>query len=136
LPFADKLITSADSQWVFKNKDHGMMAAVASLGMVHAWNETQIDAVDKYLQASEEYVRAGAILGLGVMTSGLRNLDVDPMQALLSQYLEEGNTSGPNMKVRLYPQFRLQAIGGICINIYVAGRRTVVVGFHVCRKHS
>jgi hypothetical protein len=28
------------------------------------------------------------------MTTGTRNLDVDPMLALLSMHIEEGNTSG------------------------------------------
>lgn len=30
----DKLMTVPDSSWVYKNKEHGMMAASASLGMI------------------------------------------------------------------------------------------------------
>jgi 26S proteasome regulatory subunit N1 len=30
----DKVMTEEGSNWVFKNKDHGMMSAAASLGMV------------------------------------------------------------------------------------------------------
>jgi 26S proteasome regulatory subunit N1 len=57
---ADKLVSPADSQWVFRNRDSGQMAAAASLGLVCAWDETRLDALDKYLNAEEEPVRAGA----------------------------------------------------------------------------
>ena len=50
---ADKLMTTEDSKWVFKNKDHGQMAAAASLGMVHLWNESQLSELDKFLHAEE-----------------------------------------------------------------------------------
>jgi len=57
---ADKLVSPVDSQWVFRNRDSGQMAAAASLGLVCAWDETRLDALDKYLNAEEEPVRAGA----------------------------------------------------------------------------
>jgi 26S proteasome regulatory subunit N1 len=56
----DKLVTPADSMWVFRNKDSGLMAAAASLGLVNLWDETKLDALDKYLNADDEMVRAGA----------------------------------------------------------------------------
>lgn len=96
---SDKLVSPADSQWVFRNKDSGQMAAAASLGMINAWDESRLDALDKYLNAEEENVRGGAVLGLALMACGTRNLDVDPMLALLGMHLEEGSGAGQNMKI-------------------------------------
>ena len=42
---------------------------------------------------------ARAVLGLALMTTGTRNLDVDPMMSLLAMHLEEGAAAGPNMKL-------------------------------------
>lgn len=56
---ADKLVTPADSQWVYRNRDSGQMAAAASLGMVCAWDETRLSEADKFVEAQEEIVRAG-----------------------------------------------------------------------------
>ena len=57
---SDKLVSPASSGWVYLNKDNGQMAAAASLGMVNMWNETKLDALDKYLNADEEFVKAGS----------------------------------------------------------------------------
>ena len=56
----DKLVSPADSMWVFRNKDSGLIAAAASLGMINLWDETKLDSLDKYLNADDEKVRAGA----------------------------------------------------------------------------
>ena len=57
---ADSIVSPASSQWVYRNKDSGQMAAAASLGMVNLWDETKLDVLDKYLNAEEEWVKAGA----------------------------------------------------------------------------
>ena len=44
--------------------------------------------MDKYLNAKEDPVKAGALLGLGVMFAGTRNPDADAAFALLSEVLE------------------------------------------------
>jgi 26S proteasome regulatory subunit N1 len=95
----DKLLTPPDSQWVFKNKDHGMMAAAASTGLVHLWDDEQLSALDKFLAADSDWVRAGACLGMGLMCSGTRNLDIDPALALLSGHLEAGTASTHAMRL-------------------------------------
>lgn len=99
---ADKLLTDDASgpnatQWVYKNKDHGMMSAAASLGLVMLWNvEEGLNAIDKYFHASDDYIKAGACLGVGILSSGVRN-ESDPALALLSEHVE-GNSSA-NMKI-------------------------------------
>ena len=83
----DKLMTP-DSEWLYKNKDHGMMSAAASLGSILLWNvEEGLTQIDKFLYSNEEYVKAGAALAVGILSSGVRN-DADPALALLSEHME------------------------------------------------
>lgn len=87
----------AQTQWVYKNKDHGMMSAAASLGMVMLWNvEEGLNAIDKYFHASDDYIKAGACLGVGILSSGVRN-ESDPALALLSEHVE--GAASANMKI-------------------------------------
>lgn len=82
----DKLM-SPDNEWLYKNKDHGMMAASASLGLIQLWNvEEGLAQIDKFLYSSEEYVKAGAALAVGILSSGVRN-DADPTLALLDEHI-------------------------------------------------
>lgn len=84
----DKLMTVDDDDWLYKNKDHGMMSATASLGSIHMWSvEEGLTQIDKYLYSSEEYVKAGAALAVGILSSGVRN-DADPALALLAEHIE------------------------------------------------
>ncbi len=83
----DKLMTP-DNEWLYKNKDHGMMSASASLGSILLWNvEEGLTQIDKFLYSQEDYVKAGAALAVGILSSGVRN-DADPALALLSEHLE------------------------------------------------
>jgi 26S proteasome regulatory subunit N1 len=76
-----------DNEWLYKNKDHGMMAAAASLGLIQLWNvEEGLAQIDKFLYSSEEYVKAGAALAVGILSSGVRN-DADPTVALLDEHI-------------------------------------------------
>ena len=76
-----------DNEWLYKNKDHGMMAAAASLGLIQLWNvEEGLAQIDKFLYSSEDYVKAGAALAVGVLSSGVRN-DADPTLALLDEHI-------------------------------------------------
>lgn len=89
----DKLLTAENSTWLYKNKKHGMMSAAASLGLVMLWNVDEgFTQIDKYLYSDDEYVKAGAILGVGVLSAGVRN-EVDPALALLSENIDSGNCS-------------------------------------------
>jgi len=86
----DKLMTP-DNEWLYKNKDHGMMSATASLGSILLWNvEEGLTQIDKFLYSSEDYVKAGAALAVGILSSGVRN-DADPALALLTEHIEGNN---------------------------------------------
>lgn len=92
---ADKLMVDEtdSSQWVFKNKDHGMTSAAASLGLIYLWNvDDGLNKIDKYLIHSDNNIKAGACLAVGMVTSGVRN-ESDPALALLTDYIE-GASSG------------------------------------------
>ena len=83
----DKLMTP-DNEWLYKNKDHGMLSAAASLGSILLWNvEEGLTQVDKFLYSTEDYVKAGAALAVGILSSGVRN-DADPALALLMEHVE------------------------------------------------
>ena len=84
----DKLMTEDDAKWVYKNKDHGMLSAAASLGMVLLWNVDEgLNQIDKFFHNNEEYIKAGACLAVGVVSSGVRN-ESDPALALLTDFIE------------------------------------------------
>mmetsp|Transcript_42278 Transcript_42278/g.97895 ORF Transcript_42278/g.97895 Transcript_42278/m.97895 type:complete len:911 (+) Transcript_42278:49-2781(+) len=84
----DKLMTPEDSEWLYKNKEHGMMSAAASLGMIFLWDlEEGLVQLDKFLYTAEDHIKAGAVLGIGIVGSGIRN-ESDPQIALLPEHLE------------------------------------------------
>jgi len=115
----DKLMTTEDdsnsnASWIYKNKDHGtlttsitclhalldshkmvisagMLSATASLGLIHLWDvENGLTAVDKYLYSNEDNIKAGALLAIGMLNSGVRG-DGDYAYALLKDTVDEGN---------------------------------------------
>lgn len=84
----DKMMTVEGSGWLYKNKEHGMMSAAASLGMLLMWDvEGNLSEIDKYQWSKEEYVKAGSMLAFGLLTSSVKS-DCDPVWALLSEQLE------------------------------------------------
>lgn len=84
----DKLMVE-DGQWLFKNKEHGMLSAAASLGMILLWDvEEGLTKIDKYLYSNDDHIKAGALLGLGIVNTGVK-MDVDPAFALLVDYIND-----------------------------------------------
>ncbi|XP_024941702.1 26S proteasome non-ATPase regulatory subunit 2 [Cephus cinctus] len=83
----DKLMANTEDCWVYKNKDHGMLAATASLGLIHLWDvDGGLVPIDKYLYTSDDIVKSGALLAMGLVNCGVRN-ECDPALALLSEYV-------------------------------------------------
>ena len=75
----DKILLCEDgNKWLYKNKDHGMLSATASLGLILLWDvDGGLAQIDKYLYSSEDNIKAGALLACGVVNCGVRN-DCDP----------------------------------------------------------
>ncbi len=92
----DKLMSDTETSWIYRNKEHGMMSAAASLGMIGLWDEdTGLAELDKYLYVEQEHVKSGALLGIGMLYAGVRN-EVDPAFALLSDHLTSEKASVRN----------------------------------------
>ncbi|RWS15345.1 26S proteasome non-ATPase regulatory subunit 2-like protein, partial [Dinothrombium tinctorium] len=88
----DKLLLVEDgSKWLYKNKDHGMLSATASLGLILLWDvDSGLTQIDKYLYSSEDNIKAGALLACGLVNCGVRN-DCDPALALLGDYVNHNS---------------------------------------------
>lgn len=84
----DLLMTPEGNEWLYKNKDHGMLSAAASLGLIMLWNvEEGLTQIDKFLYSNEDYIKAGAALAIGIVSSGVRH-ESDPPIALLPEHVE------------------------------------------------
>jgi 26S proteasome regulatory subunit N1 len=109
----DKLVVDVPEgqSFIYQNKDHGMMSATASVGMSMLWDpEAGIDLIDKYTYSSEERIKAGAFLAMGMLHSNLRT-DPDVVYALLEEHVDSNSTP-----------LRVGAINGIGI-AYTGTRR-------------
>ncbi|KAF0972993.1 hypothetical protein FDP41_008657 [Naegleria fowleri] len=92
---SDKLMKSEEN-WIYKNKDLGMLSAVASLGMIYLWNHVEgLNEVNNYVDNNDNNIKAGALLAAGIMNAGLRVQD-DAAYCLAQSYLE-----GASREVRM-----------------------------------
>ncbi|XP_067655757.1 26S proteasome non-ATPase regulatory subunit 2-like [Haliotis asinina] len=83
----DKLLMEDGNKWLYKNKEHGMLSATASLGLILLWDvDGGLTQIDKYLYSAEDHIKAGALLACGIVNSGVRN-ECDPALALLTDYV-------------------------------------------------
>ncbi|KAB7504021.1 26S proteasome non-ATPase regulatory subunit 2 [Armadillidium nasatum] len=83
----DKLLIDDGNKWLYKNKEHGMLSATASHGLILLWDvDGGLSQIDKYFYSSEDFIKAGALLACGIVSSGVRN-ECDPALALLSDYV-------------------------------------------------
>lgn len=81
-------MTVEDNNWLYKNKDLGMMSTVASLGALLLWDVDEgLAKTDKYQWSSDINVKAGALMAFGLVSSGVVN-ECDPAWALLAEHLE------------------------------------------------
>lgn len=85
----DKLLSGENgTSWLHRQRDHCMLSATASLGLLMLWDmDGGLAAIDKYLYASEENIRAGALLACGIVSCGVKN-ECDPAFALLHEHVE------------------------------------------------
>lgn len=91
----DKLMADTETSWIYRNKEHGMMSAAASVGMILLWDvDSGWDDVDKYLYVDQEYVRAGAMLAIGLVSANVRH-EVDPPLAMLQEHV---NSNVPSIR--------------------------------------
>merc|ERR1712106_1227589 len=83
----DKLLMEDGNKWLYKNKEHGMLSATASIGLVLLWDvDGGLTQIDKYLYSPEDWIKSGALLACGIVNTGVRN-ECDPALGLLSDYV-------------------------------------------------
>jgi len=88
---SDKLMTTEDNNWLYKNKELGMMSTVASLGALMLWDVDEgLAKTDKYQWSTDDNIKAGALMAFGLVSSGVTN-ECDPAWALLAEHLESGS---------------------------------------------
>ncbi|POV97918.1 hypothetical protein PSHT_14318 [Puccinia striiformis] len=74
--------------WIYKNKEDGMMSAAASLGVSLLWDtDGGISQIDKYTYATDDHIKAGALLANGLLHSGVRT-EMDVALALLADHID------------------------------------------------
>lgn len=84
----DKLMTTDANGWLGHNRQLGSLVAVASLGMVNMWDfETGSGELDKYMSRENEHLKAGGILGMGIMMSGMRS-EFDPVWSTVQEHVD------------------------------------------------
>ena len=88
----DNLILKDDS-WVFKTKGDGMTSTVASIGAIKQWDVEGLQDLDKYLYVDEVKIKAGALIGVGLATSGVHNGEVETALVFLEEYLSSSDES-------------------------------------------
>lgn len=96
----DKMMISDDAKasWVWKTKGEGMMSTTASLGTLLLWDvENGLDKLDRYTYVDEKEIKAGAYLGIGIVSSGVWD-DADAAMALLCDE-DKMNNDGPLAKI-------------------------------------
>jgi len=111
----DKLLMEDGNKWLYKNKEHGMLSATASIGLVLLWDvDGGLTQIDKYLYSPEDWIKSGALLACGIVNTGVRN-ECDPALALLSDYVLHSSNV-----------MRLGAIFGLGL-AYAGSNRTDVI---------
>jgi len=111
----DKLLMEDGNKWLYKNKEHGMLSATASIGLILLWDvDGGLTQIDKYLYAREDWIKSGALLACGIVNTGVRN-ECDPALALLCDYVLHSSNV-----------MRLGAIFGLGL-AYAGSNRTDVI---------
>lgn len=120
---SDKLLTDGDDDasgaWIYKTKLAGMYSTTASLGSLFQWDiGSGLQQLDKYAYSSEPQIKAGALLGMGIVTAGVYD-ETDPALALLGDYISgEATEGGGNPELN-----QMSAVMGLGI-AYAGSRRT------------
>lgn len=86
----DKLMTEgSEGTWIFQNKEAGRASAAASVGMICLWDpDTGANEVDKYSHLNDEYIKAGVMLGVGVVNANVKTT-FDIAFTYVSDYIDD-----------------------------------------------
>lgn len=89
----DKLVIQSaeddNKSWIYRTKGPGMISATASLGSLYQWNiDDGLQALDRYTYSAEEEIKAGALLGTGIVSANIHD-EAEAALALLQEYVTD-----------------------------------------------
>lgn len=87
----DKLILqtgeSETKSWIYRTKGAGMISSTASIGSIYQWNiDEGLPALDRYTYSSDDMIKAGSILGTGIISANI-NDEAEVSLGLLQEYV-------------------------------------------------
>ena len=85
------LLSKAGSDWINRNKDEGLICTLAGLGLVNLWDiECGPNELEKFMGSNETdpFKKAGYNLGLGIISSGVRD-ENEVASAVLTEQLND-----------------------------------------------
>lgn len=90
---SDKLILQSSEEesksWIYRTKGTGMISSTASIGSLYQWNiDDGLQALDKYTYSSEDDIKAGALLGTGIVSANIHD-EAEAALALLQEYVSD-----------------------------------------------
>lgn len=113
---------TSSGAWIYKTKLAGMYSTTASLGSLFQWDLSRgLQQLDKYAYSSEPQIKAGALLGMGIVTAGVYD-ETDAAVALLADHITE-EPSAENNNGNAYNLNQLSAVMGLGV-AYAGSRRT------------
>lgn len=81
------MLQDSKDAWIWKLKDHGMIAASASIGLLDMWDMDQGSAdIATYLD-TQGHSKCGASIAIGLFNSGIIS-EADPAKGMLTEALE------------------------------------------------
>jgi len=87
----DKLLEKDDGRFIHENKANGILCAVASFGLIKLWDtQDGFNVFDKYQNAEKIEVKAGALLGIGVVSANVRDESEAAWAFLETEIQKEG----------------------------------------------
>lgn len=90
---SDKLVLQSGEEesksWIYRTKGAGMISSTASIGSLYQWNiDDGLQALDKYTYSSEDEIKAGALLGTGIVSANIHD-EAEAALALLQEYVTD-----------------------------------------------
>ncbi|CAD5220072.1 unnamed protein product [Bursaphelenchus okinawaensis] len=85
----DKMLAETESanRWFCKNREYGTLSAAASQGLIYRWDiDKGLTQCDRFLYVNDDYIRAGTLLAIGIISSGVQD-PCDPASALLMDHV-------------------------------------------------
>eukprot|EP01079_Euglenida_sp_SAG-EU17-18_P003961 gene3961-4321_t len=81
-----------NSSWLFMNKEHRETTAAASVGMLYLWDiSVGANVVDPLLYSASNNTVAGAVMAIGILSSGLKDACDTPL-ALIGDKMDSSNS--------------------------------------------